>query len=616
MGSSTAIVRFVRRLFVVCLAFLGAVTALGQDVTLHGDPSSAGDAQLSKRAENLQFYSWPALFSGDQGTQIRIEYGYHVTLVRLLVNPPPSPKKMQSLGDQIASTLGALNSTIDVWNGREVSEVDVQLSRFQILSWAKRRLVIDLDSLNRMLLQHKELQKPIVGTFATAGADDVRFGDGETRIEADREFFKFGSKLQLGKLQFTAEVTPYTYFALLVAVVLYGLATWALATLPWILERDRRRLFLNEDNLEQLKSPEIVQSTYRELPKRKPSETLWMVLIVGIGISMVKQMDNFPRIVPLSLHFPIAVLAFSVLPASYLISWSIFKATERKRWERDYILEKASKRPDHRFKPLGILIACLALPPLVFAAASPAVHLLPKPARLTCLTIELLVTLGAWGYGLLQLVQVSRKRLKLGDSIFDQVARLAAIAEVRVGIVEIRDKQTQALLSDLLHNLSLSAKFEKVFTERQQTALLAREIGRIKLHHSLRQGIIPTVCVCSAVAVMFGMGTLLDQRWLIAALPIGAGVPLLIIASGFIQPTEKIRLLVLEADKYAAELTGDIESVIEAISKLNHLEQKPSELSEKDEKRSPVPSLHRRIAALQAVKTEISSPEGTVPTTS
>ncbi len=574
-------------------------------------------------AENQSRPDWPVVDEGETGTQIYLSFDLRNADVILITSSDSPLDAVMNEARGIAAALHLPKTDYIYRDATKITGVDLEFNDY-LQPHGDRRTDFELP-LGKLAqaMGKSKLPRPIVLLVEGDECDRVTLvnADGATRTIADNTFLALSDIEPDARLQFTATMVWYApIFAVgLGAMIAFTFAT--VVTMPWTMARAKRKREAEEREKrakgedDAPPDPTEVQEKYN---KQKP---LWLIqamvfapalLLLPLMVSgaMKRGLDDAMYLLPIRDLSPrVTLLALPLLLGIGALSAGLCKWTERKR-ARLAPSPLPPKPADEDTPPqwtqmvsLYVLFGAMALMPLLLS-------LPPTMGR----PVRLALVFGFMGVAFVSAIVVNlwaanknRTRLLPDDPWHDMTQTMAQKAGVRVGRVTVTRSPDLNAFATPWGTVGFTSALLRRLEPNEVRAIAAHEIGHLKAGHA-RANLL--------YALLFGVAWVALSAWAIPSLKshlspeayalIRSPFPAFFLPSllGPLLFGRGRRKREEEADRFAAEILGDPELVIQALRKIHTLSGQPHHLRKSDEALQYHPSLAHRIDALRRLPTE------------
>lgn len=599
-------------LFVLALVLFSGAHAqdIRNETIPHGSLRRAGE----RLAEKANFKEWPLVADGGKGTQVHVTFDYDNADIILLANPAPGHPKMLEVGRRIATALHMPRADYIFVPEQDYGSIDVELNKYLTKREKTHSIKIDLAVLAQALQDSPELPKPI---SIRVDADDADTGivtaPGQNPTQVSKSAFYHLTDLKPGTtVQFGATVTWVAYLAAAILLGIFLVPISILVRLPWALEKSRREQIEKAKQAESIPDPEEVQKKYDNrkrnwLTMLTPAMPLLALLAIsGGGREGMKQASRLVSLQPGTDPRLFMLAPLLMILGIFGISRIVYALDKRRRIRTDPTLAEVSK-----FKPpTDDSVASLRYLPLMMLPIFPMIGLMFVPAfRALKSNVRMEIIFGGmFTYWIILAVvaayktRKSRPERKEGDWVYEAAHEYANVANVKVRRVETRPSKSANASVNLFGTVAVTSGLIEKFEPDEVRAIVAHEIGHIKAQHLKK--LLPLNLALVAIvwtAYYFGTealkGHVSDEVYSLLTGPIIILFPFPIITALVLG--RRRRKHEEEADRFAAEVTGDKELVIRALTKVHAINETPQRLRPLDEALATHPSLENRIKALR-----------------
>lgn len=609
------------RCWLFCLLLLFAVGLITPALAQEVRPSKTGFGSMVRHGDNLadeqNRADWPRLTKDQSGTQIHISTDLRNADVTIVTVNTFGLSRLLDESRRIAEALDLPKTDFITREGTRTVTVDMEFNNYLRKEGKRTEFDLALGEL-AATLELSALPRPIVFLVDKADITTVTMVRQNVSQSLPGEFYGLKEVAPDTHLRFVSELPWYAPLAATVIASLLAFGFIPAAWMPWWMARTRRKQrqeAAKNPIVASPPAPEEVQKAYnRALPQWILTLAFPILLFVVLGNGAFGKFLTAGMIVLLSylpsdlasgpgiMLLPIGMAV--VYGASSGICWLV----ERKRNQRDTlppVLEDEDIPPSWTQTGwLSVMGAMLLLAPLFLFVQIPATW--PRGSRLWlyCLYIAVgavvAITIGILG------ARKTRTVLGPESEWYVMAHTLAAQAGIRIRQVLVHQSPALNAYANLWGNVGLTSALIRKLEPDEVRAILAHEIGHHKGGHVRRQFILSLVVTALIIAAWIGLKEYLfrygnlSPSWKAAFNSGLFGIFIMPVLTSLILGRGQ-RRQEEEADRFAAEATGDPELVIRALVKIHTGNATPHTLKPEDELLATHPSLANRIRALRQV---------------
>lgn len=599
----------------LCSLLLVLVACLGAAQTVRPMESSSSAFREVRSLAKKEKLDWPNVTDGESGSFLIFtadKNNADLTVISTLEKDDTLKElKAAAIAVGLPKTdflvrSGSTTSTVDM----EFNDTIVKTKTSGSFTFPLKRLISEIESRN--------FPKPIVVAF-TGGLESAKLRSaGETR-DLNKEWTLM-SQEEAEKWEFFDVKDSMTSWAPIAGwgllIFFSGLILGSYGSTVFVflgLIKGKRK----QEEPEAVPSPQEVQDAYDKAASRpwwkKILPVLPMIVIVGpllLGDLLGFNIDGFftqalygfpfPKLLDMLSIKTILILAFplvALMPLGHLIA-----ARKAKKDAVDKVKTPQEEQMESLNRSLMPMIYVLMG---AFAIFLPII-LFPEITRWIPLEYRRVLPLGiaAIGIGFTTFfmirttLQDKSKELPNDDFVTQEAMRLGQLAGVKVTKVKVRESVSANAWATFFGTVGVTSKLKEEFSQDETRAILAHEVGHLKGMDVPRLFWTNLIMVLAFIGLVYWVGTIDNNIGrIVKTLSFMINVFVLPVILGFLMAPARHKAE-LAADRFAVEVTGDLDLVARTLIKIHDINHSPHRLTAWDERMSSHPALTTRLKKL------------------
>ncbi len=598
----------------VCSLLLVLVACLGAAQTVRPMESPTSLLREVRREAKKQNLDWPQLIDGETGTYLFFtsdKDNADLTVLSTL-KQDDALKKLQ----ETALVVGLPKTDFFVRSGTDTSTVDMEFNDAMTVTKTSGSFVFPV---RRLIdeIEKREFPQPIRVAFL--GSLDMALLKGEAEPKTLGSGWTLMSKEDALKWEtFSVKDSVASWSPIAGWVLLLGLSGFLIglyaATIRMLIGAYKKSK-VEAPVSQPLLTPEEVQAKYDETANRpwwkKAAPMAPLLIVAPVLLANVLDLDLDYYLKQAAYGLPVPIFDY-VTPRSMVWVFApmllalplliILNHKNRRIKEQSGEVtpqEKIDKAVMSRIMPMMYAMAAMSFLYLIILAFPGVFSNIPRPYRLA----PIFLLIGA-GFLWSAVVHFKTRNIEKGedlkedDPIFVEAKSIGQRAGVQVKKVRLKESDSANAWATFYGTVGVTSKLKEEFNEEEIRAILAHEVGHLKGMDVPRLFWTSLVLLLTWLGLVLWIGAMDNSIGrVVRAFSFMINIFVLPVILGFLMAPARHKAE-LAADRFAVEVTGDLDLVARTLIKIHDINHSPHRLTAWDERMSSHPALTTRLKKL------------------
>lgn len=362
-------------------------------------------------------------------------------------------------------------------------------------------------------------------------------------------------------------------------------------------------------------TPQEIQSRYDEVAKApwwKKASASWpfliltpVILLSAFNVDLMPFLNQayyglpFPLFDYLSPKLMVWLFAPFLLAVPFLI-FQLNKVRKIKEARGEVTAqEKIDNAMMSRLTPMMAALGAMSLLLLITMAFPGLFSVLPRPFRF----LPILIIAGAgfvWTGIAYYKTRNAEKLQDVGEDefVFREAQAIGSRAGVLIKKVQMKESESANAWATLFGTVGVTSKLKDNFSEDEIRAILAHEVGHLKGMDVPRLFWMSLGLLAVFLGLVFWLGSMNNPLGrIVSSFTVIINLFVLPLILGFLMAPARHKAE-LAADRFAVEVTGDLDLVARTLIKIHDVNHSPHKLTEWDERMASHPALTTRLKKL------------------